>query len=127
MCCCNSSLSAFSLPLPKREPTFVTSAAFASVLPASSFFDLIPCFTSSSRCSVCCCSVCNYCALASSSPVCRIKSYAVLLSHVRHVTNRIFPFPLLLRYCRGRQLVSHVAARHRHTDARYWLSCGRIV
>ena len=41
MCCCNSSLSAFNLLLPKRELTFATSAAFASVLAASSFSDLI--------------------------------------------------------------------------------------
>ena len=41
MRCCNSFLSAFNLLLPKREPTFATSAAFASVLAASSFSDLI--------------------------------------------------------------------------------------
>lgn len=80
--CCKSSLSVFNLLLPKREPTFSPDAAFASVLPASSFFDLIPCFTSSSRCSVCCCLVCNYCSSASSSPVCRIKTVVLDCCHM---------------------------------------------
>ena len=87
--------STFSLPPPKREPTFATSAAFTSVLAASSLFGLTFCLTSSSCCSACCYSVCN-CTLVSTSPVCCIKgrigllSYAVLPSHVRLVANRIF-------------------------------------
>ena len=68
--CSNS----FNLPPPKREPTFATNAAFASVLAASSFSDFTSCLTSSSCYSACCCSVCNCRMLASSSPVCRIKS-----------------------------------------------------
>ena len=70
---CKSSLlcsNSFSLPLPKREPTFATNAAFVSVLAASSFSDLIPFLTSSSCCYAYCCSVCSYHTLASSSPVC---------------------------------------------------------
>ena len=91
ICCCNNLMlssraatspcrvrllasSSFNLPPPKREPTFATNAAFASVLAASSFSDLTSCLTSSSCYSACCCSVCNCCTLASSSPVCRIKS-----------------------------------------------------
>ena len=91
ICCCNSSMlssravtllcrawlsasNSLSLPLPKREPTFATNAAFASVLAASSFSDLISCLTLSSCCSACRCSVCNCCTLASNSPVCRFRS-----------------------------------------------------
>ena len=69
-----SAYNSFSLPLPKREPTFATSAAFASVLAASSFSDLISFLTSSSSCFACWRSVCNCCTLASSSPVCRFRS-----------------------------------------------------
>ena len=67
-------LPSFNLPPPKREPTFATNAAFASVLAASSFSDLTSGLTSSSCCSACCYSVCNCCTLASSSPVCHFKS-----------------------------------------------------
>ena len=69
-----SASNSFSLPLPKREPTFATSAAFASVLAASSFSDLMSFRTSSSCLSACCCSFCNCRTLASSSPVFRFRS-----------------------------------------------------
>ena len=82
-----SASNSFSLPLPKREPTFATSAAFASILAASSFSVLIS-FRISSNChSAHCYSTYYCCSLVSSSPVYLIDRSILNGCNIPHQTH----------------------------------------